>query len=485
MPRRRDDSPSLPFPMTPVSNGEWVPLPPTAKQRQAAKLLAEESDKRAKRLGMTRNQFLRTAAGTATTFMVLNRVHGLDQWGDAAAMPVRSVHCDDPEAGRQLLDRDMFIMDVQLHHVDLDLFGSGPFFCFLDFREQARRLGAIPDDIDCPENLGQMNFIKEVFVDSETDVGVLSGLPSGVPQGPASMAASRDLVNELAGSQRCLSQAMIDPAIPLGDSTSLDTMEHQIKDLGASAIKCYTYNGSWRLDDEKVSYPMLEHARKLGMRLVNVHKGLPLTLFPASPQDVRAIDFPKVARDWPSLKFCAYHSAYFTGDSHPEGKRGNSEFLELVGAMSPQERKNIYAEIGSTFPITLLAGPDQAAHLIGGLLKVLGPKNILWGTDCIWWGSPQFLIDAFNSLQIPVPMQEEFGYPPLTPEVKERILGLNAARLYRIKPQKKRCKISGDRLAQLQAERGGVRNAGRSLRWYGPQTRREFLTLLRREGRIA
>jgi len=50
-------------------------------------------------------------------------------------------------------------------------------------------------------------------------------------------------------------------------------------------------------------------------------------------------------------------------------------------------------------------------------LKTLGPKNILWGTDCIWWGSPQFLIDLFKNLEITPEMQVEFGYPPLTDKV--------------------------------------------------------------------
>jgi hypothetical protein len=54
-----------------------------------------------------------------------------------------------------------------------------------------------------------------------------------------------------------------------------------------------------------------------------------------------------------------------------------------------------------------------------------------------------------------------------------------------VKPEKKRCSVPGDRLAQLQEQLGGVRNARRSLRWYGPQTRRDVFSLLRREGRIA
>jgi hypothetical protein len=77
-----------------------------------------------------------------------------------------------------------------------------------------------------------------------------------------------------------------------------------------------------------------------------------------------------------------------------------------------------------------------------------------------------------------------FGYPPLTEKVKRQILGLNAARLYKVKPNKRRCTVPSDRLAALQGRLGGVRNARRSLRWYGPQTRRDILTLLRREGRV-
>src|SRR5712691_5703493 len=96
-----DDSPRLPFPLSDVSNGEWCPRPPTAKQVLAARILAAEADRRARRLGLSRRDFLRTAAGAATAFMVLNQVHGLDQWGDAAVLPVRRSHCDDLDGGRE------------------------------------------------------------------------------------------------------------------------------------------------------------------------------------------------------------------------------------------------------------------------------------------------------------------------------------------------------------------------------------------------
>ncbi len=481
-----DENATLPFPVAPVSNMEWMPDGPTEKQKIAAKLIAEESEVRAKRLGMTRGQFLRTASATATAFMVLNRINGLDNWGDAAAMPVKKVHCDDPAAARELLDsKQAFVVDVQQHHVDSSPGFPGDGFCFLEFRDS---------ELPCPESIGQANFIKEVFINSETDVGVISGLPYGIPLGPSAMADTRDLINELSGSERALTQAIIDPKAPPGGPTSLETLEHQVKVLKGRALKCYTYSyDGWRLDDEAISYPMLESAQALGLRLVNVHKGLPAIFAPGSPESVRTLDFPKVVRDFPKLSFCAYHSGYFQGDTHPQGKQSNSEFIEIIESLSKKERRRCYAEIGSTFAFLLASGPDALAHFMGQLLKTMGPKNILWGTDSIWWGSPQYLIDAFKNLQIPASMQEQFGYPPLTDKAKRLILGENAARLYGIKKKQKRCTIPldslealetarvGDRLDEMQTAQGGARE-GRSLRWYGPQTRREFFAMLRRGG---
>jgi predicted TIM-barrel fold metal-dependent hydrolase len=74
--------------------------------------------------------------------------------------------------------------------------------------------------------------------------------------------------------------------------------------------------------------------------------------------------------------------------------------------------------------------------VLGKLLRAVGEDRILWGTDSIWYGPPQFLIDAFRAFTIPQRMQDEFGYPPLTPAVKAKILGPNAAALYGFDPNR-------------------------------------------------
>jgi uncharacterized protein len=475
--RTDDDEMMLPFPVAPVSNGEWCPLPISDKARLAAKLIVEETTAGAKRHGMTRAKFLRTAAATTIAFAVLNKINGLDQSGDAAALPVKKVHCDDPDAARELLDsKDTFIMDVQQHHVDLVKYGGTQGFCFLDFRPD------LHPGIPCPQGIGQGQYIKDVFVDSHTTIGVLSGLPYGLPIGPQGMAETRDLVNELAGSERCLSQAVCDPKAPPERETSLETMEFQVNQLKGRALKCYTYSdGGWRLDDDNGT-KMLEEATRLGITLVNTHKGLPAIFAPGSPETVRTIDYPGALRNFPKMRFMAYHSGYFQGNTHPEGKKGITEFIEVLEVLPKKDRKRMYSEIGSTFAFTFLDSPDSAAHLLGQLLKTLGSRNVIWGTDSVWWGSPQWLIDAFMALEIPASMQEQFGYPALTDKVKRRILGENAARLYGVKIKKERCEVPPDRLQQMQLAQGGAR-AGRNLRWYGPQTRRGFLSMLRGEWR--
>src|SRR5262249_62377329 len=114
-----DDDVTVPFPTVPVSNGEWLPGPITKRQLVLHKLITEECAWRAKWHGMTRKQFLRTAAATATAWMCMNKVFGLDQAGGASARPVKKEHCDDPAAAAYVLDRNaLLILDLPADHLD-------------------------------------------------------------------------------------------------------------------------------------------------------------------------------------------------------------------------------------------------------------------------------------------------------------------------------------------------------------------------------
>jgi hypothetical protein len=139
---------------------------------------------------------------------------------------------------------------------------------------------------------------------------------------------------------------------------------------------------------------------------------------------------------------------------------------------------NVYAELGTTW-FSLMNNMNQAAHAIGKLLKYLGPDRVLWGTDSYNNGGPQPQIAAFRAFQIPQSMQDMYGYPALTPEVKRKIFGLNGAAVYGVDPALARQKITQGQIDAITLAR---REQPRRPRPHGPRTRREYLAFLRWSG---
>src|SRR6185436_121031 len=140
---------------------------------------------------------------------------------------------------------------------------------------------------------------------------------------------------------------------------------------------------------------------------------------------------------------------------------------------------NVYAELGSTWRF-LMRDPDSAAHALGKLFKACGEDNVLWGTDSIWYGSPQDQIQAFRTFQISPELRARHGYPEITPALRAKVFGLSAARVYGLDPVEvrkftARDEIAGERLAYAEDPQPHFRT-------YGPKTRREFLDFLRLNG---
>ena len=101
-------------------------------------------------------------------------------------------------------------------------------------------------------------------------------------------------------------------------------------------------------------------------------------------------------------------------------------------AQMSQGLKNVYAEIGTTFASCVVTFPTVCAHMLGQLMKYMGPERIVFGSDALWYGAPQWQIEAFWRFQIPEAIAKKYGYPPLTAEAKRKILGQNSARLYQL-----------------------------------------------------
>jgi hypothetical protein len=108
-------------------------------------------------------------------------------------------------------------------------------------------------------------------------------------------------------------------------------------------------------------------------------------------------------------------------------------------------------DIGTTFAMVAISNPMLAAYILGIMIEAFGDDHVLWGTDSIWWGSPQWQIEAFRRLQMPQEFQERFGFAPLTAEVKSKIFGLNAARVYGIDPNERLRALPSDSISRLQS----------------------------------
>ena len=110
---------------------------------------------------------------------------------------------------------------------------------------------------------------------------------------------------------------------------------------------------------------------------------------------------------------------------------------------STRRLPNIYAELGTTMASMIVTFPTVWAHLIGQLLHYMGHNQIVFGSDSLWYGGPQWQIEAFWRSQIPDNIREKWGYPQLTEGAKRQILGGNSARLYGLPPATPRYRDGG------------------------------------------
>jgi len=445
----------VPLPLRLVSNEEFPPLPQTEAQREVGERILADAARLAPRLGLSRRDFLRTGSGMATSLLAMNAVFG-------RFFDVLPVEAAEQSAFRERSGDPYFIFDVQLHYVggsydpsdaEASRRGAVPRRALLGLRRNSRRLNPkLEADTGTLADLSWQNFVKEVFLDSETAMGLISTPPGPYPQEavvpPKEMAHIRDEINRVTQSRRMLAHGLITPQL---GQTDLDFMDQQAGTFKIDAWKGYTgaapkgFDRGWFVDDEKIAYPMLERARKLGVKRICLHKGLPLG--PVADYN-HPRDMIKAARDFPDLDFLAYHAGLLgVGAGKPTGEvPWTTEFCEMVKKAGA---KNLYMELGSTFGQLVTTAPTTCAHLLGQVIAAFGGDRVLWGTDSIWYGTPQWQIDAFRRFEIPQALIDKHGYAPLTRQVKEQIFGLNAARLFNVDVNAKRNEIPNDYLTRI------------------------------------
>ena len=436
----------LPIKLDSTSNGEFMPVPLSSANRAANRLAHEEATRNAKRLGLSRRQFLISSCGAASTLLAFNKAHGVGAgFYDLAPEARFEEQLARVQTGPA---KSEFIFDVQGHFIDTPK-GN-------------------------PKN--HEVFIKDVFMDSDTDLMVLSFVPSAREAEPVTIQAAdevRRIVERLEGTHRLLLHGRVNPNQP-GDLEGMDELAQKWR---VSAWKTYTQYGpggkGYFLSDD-VGTRFIERARKLGVKVICVHKGLPFGQ--RSYEHSQCSDIGVVAKRFPDVRFLIYHSGFVT--SVKEGPYGQKDGIDtLIRSLEENGVKpgsNVYAELGSTWRF-LMRDPEQAAHAMGKLIKHCGEDNVLWGTDSIWYGSPQDQITAFRTFQISTDFRDKYAYPEITPALRAKIFGLNATKVYGISADEVKKVISRDRIS---AERMAYsEQPNPHFLTYGPKTRREFLAL--------
>jgi len=449
----------LPIPTRVVSNEEYQPIPQTLQQYRLEQEILAQAELKATYLGVDRRKFLRSSCGMALAFAAMNTVFGPFFKVEAAELLEPAATAQNKEPG--------FIFDVQTHHVAMPNQNPHADPDFLEavvgMRDMASKMNpALKGRKGKIEDAYLQNYIKEIFLDSETDIVALSALPGESEEKdvltPEVIYKSRTWINEITSSPRVISHGYFSP--DLGQQ-NLEYMHAQTEKLKIDAWKGYSGvarakgKQGWRLDDEKLTYPALEYSRKKGIKNICLHKGLP---FPGDAKWWSPMDVTQAAKDFPDLNFLVYHSGFKSlQDSLPASENGFKQTSSIpwvsdicAWKKTAPQVSNVYMELGSTFALMVSSSPLLAAHVLGMIIDAFGADHVLWGTDSIWWGSPQWQIEAFRRLEMPDDLIKRFGWKPLTLEVKRQIFGLNAARVYSIDPKTRRNPVPGDYIEKLQ-----------------------------------
>jgi predicted TIM-barrel fold metal-dependent hydrolase len=537
-----------PVPTRMVSNGEYMPHPQTDEQRRVEQRVKEIANAAAKKLGMTRRQFLETTGGLAASFLAMNEVYGATFKVDPVELFEPAAHdVNGPPA-------DLFVFDDQTHIVRSSIntpqglralaqgpgsvsagagYASNPFNGAGGNPAGVDELGGAwtpwnPAQLgpDFPPNpgpattvLGEFHlgeYINRLYLQAQTSVSIISNAnialftpPGGGTPGPASDIAEslvseiltgwqtgqcRDFINRLAGSTRALAHGQIYPGTGnIHDPQFGDYTQWQIENMRPDSWKGYNVAfaasaapgaqfGRWRLDDEAIAYPTYQIIARNGDQLrdhpgffnICIHKGLSANgTQPGGPNNTPQFgnpdDMVKVATDWPQFNWIIYHACLrpsfwvlqslqdienlpgamaptvlVDSDGHAVPNiRWSTQLAQIAAgkyvagaepnSTSPSSRTrlpNVYAELGTTMASMIVTFPTVWAHLIGQLLYYMGENNIVFGSDSLWYGGPQWQIEALWRYQIPEQIASRWNYPELTYGAKRKILGLNSARLY-------------------------------------------------------
>lgn len=264
-----------------------------------------------------------------------------------------------------------------------------------------------------------------LFEESDTDMAIAQTVPffSYWSKGFAPVGLNHALAAR--HPDRVLLCGGVDP-VWQGLDVALSEMDRQVKELGAVTFKYYNaqYDRSWRCDDRAVAYPMYEKAQELGINHIQFHKGNPFGF--ESVEDLAPNDLQAAARDFPDLIFVIHHI----------GQPYYEETINIAARFP-----NVWLGLSGFFLYP--SSPYRTYHILGRALQLVGPERIMYGSEAFAWLDVQAIVESFGSLQIPEELQDNWGYPPITDDMRRLMFGENQARLLGIDTAQKYAELQG------------------------------------------
>ncbi len=217
----------------------------------------------------------------------------------------------------------------------------------------------------------------------------------------------------------------------------LEYLRRQKGEWDIQGVKLYTaeWRGAskgYKLSDPD-SYRYFEECIKLGITNIHVHKGP--TIYPLNRDAFDVADVDDAASVFTELNFIVEHA----------GLPRIEDFCWIA-----TQESNVYAGLAVVLPF-IHTRPRYFAEVMANLMFWIGPDKILFGSDYAIW-EPKWLVERLMAFEMPDDLKAEYGAgTEMTMEVKRKILGLNAARLYGIDPDAHMAKVKNDTFSK-QAE---------------------------------
>ena len=204
---------------------------------------------------------------------------------------------------------------------------------------------------------------------------------------------------------------------------ALASIDYQVNELGAKSMKFYPLD--WCADDKELGYPLYERCGELGIKVIQFHMCRPADQF-HDVETQRPNYLQRIARDFPDLQLVMHHPEplYFDETVNILARFPNIHLL-----MSPMIQMAIWR-------------PRLVQKMLGELLQQVGSHKLIYGTEGALAGNPTRYIETVMNFDIPEDLRRGYGYPQITFEDKERILGLNLAALLDVDVEAKKKELA-------------------------------------------